>query len=117
MEIKEINLKKTSNADIIAGLIQGAIETPSKKEKKELQKIIENSISNCDFLIAKNSLELKSDEQKSGGGNGVDMMQKSVNPKASLFNNFTIAGTKTYTFDDIWNPVWAKLKRSATIIM
>ncbi len=55
-------------------------------------------------------LELKSDAQKSGAGNEVDMVQKSVNPKASLFDNFTIADTKTSAFDESWNPVWGEVK-------
>ena len=45
-------------------------------------------------------LELKSDEQRSGA----------VNPKASLFDNFTIADTKTSAFDESWNPVWGEVK-------
>ena len=38
------------------------------------------------------------------------MVQKSVNPKASLFDNFTIADTKTTSFDESWNPVWGEVK-------
>src|SRR4029078_2789574 len=33
-----------------------------------------------------------------------------VNAKASLFDNFTIADTKTSSFDESWNPVWGEVK-------
>ena len=59
---------------------------------------------------SKLGIELKSDAQKSGVGNDADMVQKSVNAKASLFDNFTIAGTKTSQFDESWNPVWGEVK-------
>ena len=59
---------------------------------------------------SKLGLELKSDAQKVGVGNEVDMVQKSVNAKASLFDNFTIADTKTSSFDESWNPVWGEVK-------
>ena len=53
---------------------------------------------------SKLGLELKSDAQKSGVDKAADMVQKSVNPKASLFDNFTIADTKTSQFDKSWEP-------------
>ena len=59
---------------------------------------------------SKLGLELKSDAQKQGVGNDADMVQKSVNAKASLFDNFTIADTKTSAFDESWNPVWGEVK-------
>ena len=59
---------------------------------------------------SKLGLELKSDEAKSGVGNDADMVQKSVNAKASLFDNFVIADTKTSSFDESWNPVWGEVK-------
>lgn len=57
---------------------------------------------------SKLGLELKSQEaaMKESG----DMKQKAVNPKASLFDNFTIVDTKTSTFDESWNPVWGEVK-------
>ncbi len=59
---------------------------------------------------SKLGLELKSDAAKSGVGNDADMVQKSVNAKASLFDNFVIADTKTSSFDESWNPVWGEVK-------
>ncbi|MEO6328155.1 MAG: glycoside hydrolase family 97 N-terminal domain-containing protein [Ginsengibacter sp.] len=54
-------------------------------------------------------LELKSDAQKPVS-NDADMVQKSMNAKVSLFDNFIIAGTKTAMFDESWNPVWGEVK-------
>src|SRR5436190_9923250 len=59
---------------------------------------------------SKLGLELKSDAQKPGADKTTDMVQKSVNAKASLFDNFTIADTKTSSFDESWNPVWGEVK-------
>ena len=56
---------------------------------------------------SKLGLELKYQESKSSGG---DMNQKAVNPRASLFDNFAIAGTKKSTFDKSWNPVWGEVR-------
>lgn len=64
-------------------------------------------------LVIKSSklgLELKSEEAKTKESAQADMKKKSANPKASLFDNFTIANTKTATFDESWNPVWGEVK-------
>lgn len=58
---------------------------------------------------SKLGLELKSEEAKLKEGEA-DMKQKTANPKASLFDNFEIADTKTSTSDDTWNPVWGEVK-------
>ena len=52
-------------------------------------------------------LELKTDGAGDFSG---DMKQKTANPKASLYNNFTIANTQTSTTDETWNPVWGEVK-------
>ena len=59
---------------------------------------------------SKLGLELKSAALKPGASKDADMVQKSVNAKASLFDNFTIADTKTSSFDESWNPVWGEVK-------
>lgn len=59
---------------------------------------------------SKLGLELKYQEAKSKEGAESDMKQKAVNPKASLFDNFTIAGIKTSTFNESWKPVWGEVK-------
>ena len=55
-------------------------------------------------------LELKSQEAAIKEGGEGDMKQKAVNPKASLFDNFTIIDTKTSSLDESWNPVWGEVK-------
>ena len=59
---------------------------------------------------SKLGLELRSGAQKPGMDKAEDMVQKSVNAKASLFDNFAIADTKTSSFDESWNPVWGEVK-------
>jgi len=59
---------------------------------------------------SKLGIELKSGAQTPGVDKAADMVQKSVNAKASLFDNFTIADTKTSSFDESWNPVWGEVK-------
>jgi len=59
---------------------------------------------------SKLGLELKSGPKKPGMDKAEDMVQKSVNAKASLFDNFAIADTKTSSFDESWNPVWGEVK-------
>ena len=38
-----------------------------------------------------------------------DMKQKTVNPNASLFDNFSVVDTKTSSFDESWKPVWGEV--------
>ncbi|WP_207426637.1 glycoside hydrolase family 97 protein [Pedobacter sp. SYSU D00535] len=52
-------------------------------------------------------LELKT-ERPSTTSEG-DMVLKSVNQKSSLYDNFSISGTKTTTFDETWKPVWGEV--------
>jgi glucan 1,4-alpha-glucosidase len=59
---------------------------------------------------SKLGLELKYEEAKMKEGAEADMKQKTVNPKASLFDNFTVVDTKTSTFDENWTPVWGEVK-------
>jgi len=59
---------------------------------------------------SKLGLELKSEEPKSKEDAQADMKKKSVNPKASLFDNFAITDTKTSAFDESWSPVWGEVK-------
>ncbi len=59
---------------------------------------------------SKMGLELKYEEAKMKEGAEADMKQKTANPKASLFDNFTIVDTKTSTFDESWTPVWGEVK-------
>ncbi|RKR84014.1 glycosyl hydrolase family 97 [Mucilaginibacter gracilis] len=39
-----------------------------------------------------------------------DVAQRTVDPKASLFDNFTIIDTRTASFDESWTPVWGEVK-------
>jgi hypothetical protein len=59
---------------------------------------------------SKLGLELKSQEAKIQGSAEGDMKQKAINPKASLFDNFTIGDTKNSTFDESWKPVWGEVE-------
>src|SRR3954447_18585262 len=59
---------------------------------------------------SKLGLELKYEEARTKQEASGDMQKKSVNPKASLFDNFTITDTKATTFDESWNPVWGEVK-------
>ena len=56
---------------------------------------------------SKLGLELKTETT---GEFGNDMQQKTANPKASLYDNFTIRDTKTTSFDETWTPVWGEYK-------
>ena len=56
---------------------------------------------------SKLGFELKT-EQATTTSEG-DMVLKSVNQKSSLYDNFTLAGTKNSTFDETWNPVWGEV--------
>lgn len=55
-------------------------------------------------------LELKSQEASLSGGSESDMIQKSTNPQASLFDNFTITDSIRSAFDENWTPVWGEVK-------
>ncbi|MCU7548686.1 glycoside hydrolase family 97 protein [Chitinophagaceae bacterium LB-8] len=59
---------------------------------------------------SKLGLELKYEEPKMKEGAEADMKQKIANPKASLFDNFSVVDTKTSSFDESWSPVWGELK-------
>ena len=59
---------------------------------------------------SKLGLELKYQEPKMKENSEGDMKQKAVNPKASLFDNFTIVNTKTSTFNQSWKPVWGEVR-------
>lgn len=59
---------------------------------------------------SKLGLELKYEEPKMKEEAEADMKQKTMNPKASLFDNFAVVDTKTSTFDETWTPVWGEVK-------
>lgn len=59
---------------------------------------------------SKLGLELKHEASKDIEPSEADMKQKSKNSKSSLFDNFTIADTKTSATDETWNPVWGEVK-------
>ncbi|WP_207429856.1 glycoside hydrolase family 97 protein [Sabulibacter ruber] len=44
------------------------------------------------------------------GGSDANMEQKAVNLQGSLHDNFTVADTKTSSFNKTWNPVWGEVK-------
>ncbi len=54
-------------------------------------------------------LELKTHREKVNDGES-DMVQKSINPQASLFDNFTIIDSARAAFDENWTPVWGEVK-------
>lgn len=55
-------------------------------------------------------LELKQKGTKDKGVSEAEMEQKTANPKASLFDNFTVVDTKTSSADESWEPVWGEVK-------
>ncbi|MEQ8626760.1 hypothetical protein [Ekhidna sp.] len=58
MDISEVNPKKIANESLIDSLIRKEIRTPTKREKKELQKKIVVSVQNGDFISSINNLTL-----------------------------------------------------------
>lgn len=56
---------------------------------------------------SKLGLELKTETT---GEFGNDMLQKTSNLKASLYDNFTITDTRSTSFDESWTPVWGEFK-------
>ncbi|AMM50697.1 alpha-glucosidase [Rufibacter sp. DG15C] len=60
---------------------------------------------------SKLGFELKtSAAMNASGGSDANMEQKGVNLQASLHHNFTVADTKTSSFNETWNPVWGEVK-------
>lgn len=55
-------------------------------------------------------LELKDERPPAKFGTEMGMKSGTDNPKTSLYNQFTIANTKTASFDETWQPVWGELK-------
>ena len=55
-------------------------------------------------------LELKDQLPPARFGTEMGMKTGPVNPKTSLYDQFTLAGTKTSSFDETWQPVWGELK-------
>lgn len=55
-------------------------------------------------------LELKSQEERLSEATESDMKQKSINPQASLFDNFEITDSARSVFDENWTPVWGEVK-------
>jgi hypothetical protein len=55
---------------------------------------------------SKLGLELKHEESGAFAG---DMQQKTANLKASLYDQFTIADSKTASADETWAPVWGEV--------
>ncbi|KAA8476110.1 alpha-glucosidase [Arcticibacter tournemirensis] len=59
---------------------------------------------------SKLGLELKAEGPQIDLGGEGDMKRKPVNPKASLFDNFSVSDTKSSSFDETWKPVWGESK-------
>ncbi|MGX5689765.1 glycoside hydrolase family 97 protein [Arcticibacter tournemirensis] len=59
---------------------------------------------------SKLGLELKAEGPQTDLGGEGDMKRKPVNPKASLFDNFSVSDTKSSSFDETWKPVWGESK-------
>lgn len=55
-------------------------------------------------------LELKDERTPAKFGTEMGMKSGSANPKTSLYDQFSVADTKTTTFDETWQPVWGELK-------
>ncbi|WP_073230682.1 glycoside hydrolase family 97 protein [Pedobacter caeni] len=55
-------------------------------------------------------LELKDERAPAKFGTEMGMKSGSANPKTSLYDQFSVADTKTTTFDETWQPVWGELK-------
>lgn len=58
MKLKDINLRKIDKAKLIEGLLTKEIESPSKKELKEIQKLMADSIDKGIYMIARNALTI-----------------------------------------------------------
>lgn len=55
-------------------------------------------------------LELKDQVPPAKFGTEMGMKSGPANPKTSLYDQFTIADSKTTSFDETWQPVWGELK-------
>jgi hypothetical protein len=58
MEFSEINLKKISQAEIISNILDGNFAKPTNNEKKSIQNIITTTVTEGDYLSARNALIL-----------------------------------------------------------
>jgi hypothetical protein len=56
MTYKDLNLRKIRKVDLLERLFENKIDTPTAKEKREIQKIIDSSINNGIYLQTLNSL-------------------------------------------------------------
>lgn len=56
MKLRDINLRKINRAELINGLLEKEIESPSNKELKAVQKTIADSIDKGVYIVARNAL-------------------------------------------------------------
>ncbi|MEH0153470.1 glycoside hydrolase family 97 protein [Limibacter armeniacum] len=57
---------------------------------------------------SKLGFELKSDKSGQQFGSEIELKNKKADPKASLYDGFTLAAVDTTSFDETWKPVWGE---------
>jgi len=111
--MKKLILLSVFSFAVIANSVAQELKSPDGKFVMNFT-LIENGVPSYTLaykgkIVIKSSklgLELKQEDSK---GQGFEA-QKSVNSKASLFNNFTTIDTKSSAFDENWSPVWGEVK-------
>ncbi|MGV3704775.1 MAG: glycoside hydrolase family 97 protein [Arcticibacter sp.] len=61
-------------------------------------------------VVKQSKLGFELKRQAKDAASGGDMNQKVANAESSLHDNFTLASSKTSSFDETWKPVWGEVR-------
>jgi len=61
-------------------------------------------------VVKQSKLGFELKRQAKDAASGGDMNQKVANAESSLHDSFTLAGSKTSSFDETWKPVWGEVR-------